>query len=68
MSRTRRKVAISNLESRSTGEKGAVDGVDDRLSADLAATEEATVEAFDGILTARDAVEFEVDVALGIGI
>lgn len=49
-------------------EKRAVNGIDDRLSADLSPAEESAVEALDGVLAALDLVEFEVDVALGVGI
>jgi hypothetical protein len=38
------------------------------LGADLTATKETPIEAFDGVPTTSDAVEFEVDVALGIRI
>lgn len=59
---------VSSSKSGSAGEEGAVDGVDNGLSADLAATEETPVETFDGILAAGDAVKFEVDVASGVRI
>ena len=59
---------VSSLESRSAGEKGAVDCVNDRLSADLATTKETSVKTFDGVLAALNAIEFEVDVTLGIRI
>lgn len=49
-------------------EKRAVNGIDDRLSADLSPAEESAVEALYGVLAALDLVEFEVDVALGVGI
>ena len=56
---------VSSLKSRSAREEGAVDGIDDGLSADLAASEETPVETFDGVLAALDTVELEVDVACG---
>lgn len=42
-----------------------VDGVDDVLGRDVMTTEETTLEALDGVLAASDAVEFDVDLALG---
>lgn len=59
---------VSSLKSRSARKEGTVDGVNDRLSADLATTKEASVETFDGVLTALNTVKFEVDVALSIRI
>ena len=59
---------VSSLKSRSTRKKGAVDGVNDRLSADLATTKETSVETFDGVLAALNTIEFEVDVTLSIRI
>jgi len=59
---------VSILERRSTREEGAVDSVYNRLCADLATTEETAVKSFDSVLAALDAVELEVNVALGIGI
>ncbi len=60
--------AVSNLKSRSPREERAVNGINNGLSADLTSTEETAIEAFDGVLAASDAVELEVDVALGVGI
>ena len=51
-----------------TREQAAVNRIDDRLSADLAASEKSAVETFDGVLSALNAVELQVDVALGIWI
>lgn len=51
-----------------SGEKTTVNGVDDGLGADLTATEETAVQTLDGVFTSLDTIEFEVDVALGIGI
>ena len=59
---------VSILERRSAREKGTVDSVYNRLCADLATTEETAVESFDSVLAALDAVELEVNVALGVGI
>lgn len=42
-----------------------VDGVDDVLGRDVMTAEETTLEALDGVLAASDAVEFDVDLALG---
>jgi hypothetical protein len=38
------------------------------LGGDLSTTEEASVEALDGIFAALDTVELEVDIALRVGI
>ena len=59
---------VSMSKSRSPGEKRAVDGVDNRLRADLTSAEESTVETFDSVLASSNAVEFEIDVALGVRI
>ena len=56
------------LESRGTREQTAVDGVNDGLSSDLLSAEEASVQAFDGVFATLDAVELEIDVALGGGV
>lgn len=50
------------------GEKTTVNGVNDGLGANLSAAKETAVQAFDGVFTTLDTVEFEVDVALGVGI
>ena len=42
-----------------------VDGVDDELRRDVATAEEATLKSLDGVLAAGDAVEFDVDLAVG---
>jgi len=65
---TRLVISVSNLKSRSPREEGAIDGIDDRLSADLAAAKESTVETFDSVLATRDPVKLEVDVALSVRI
>ena len=59
---------VSSLKSRSARKERTVDGVNDRLSADLTTTKETSVETFDGVLTALNTVKFEVDVALSIRI
>ena len=59
---------MRSLHSLSAREQAAVDGVDDGLGADLAATEETAVEALDGVLTALHRRELEVDVALRVGV
>ena len=56
------------LERAGSGEERAVDGIDNRLSRDLPAAKETAVQSFDSILAASDAVELQVDVALGIRI
>ncbi len=67
--RSKRLLTVNNcLERWRAGEERAVDSVDDRLGADLATAKEASVETFDSVLTTADAVEFEVDVALGVRI
>ena len=47
-------------------EQTGVDGVNDRLCANLPTAEIPPVEALDGILAARYPLEFQVDVALGV--
>ena len=49
-------------------EQRAIDSINDRLRADLPTTEEASIEALDGVLPSLHAVELEVDVALGVGV
>jgi hypothetical protein len=50
------------------GEQTAVYGIDDRLSGDLSAAKESTVETLDGVLAALDSIELEIDIALRVGI
>ena len=59
---------VSRLKSRSARKEGTVDGVNDRLSANLATTKESSVETFDGVLAALNTIKFEVDVALSVWI
>lgn len=59
---------VSSLKSRSARKEGTVNGVNDRLSADLATTKETSIETFDGVLAALNTIKFEVDVALSIRI
>lgn len=47
------------------GEVHVVDGVHKVLCGDALAAEEATVEAFDGILAALDTVKLDVDLSVG---
>ena len=56
------------LECASSGEERAVDRIDNRLSRDLPAAKETSVQSFNGIFAASDAVELQVDIALGIRI
>ncbi len=49
-------------------EQTAVDGVNDGLRANLPTAKIPAVEALDGIFAARYALEFQVDVALGVGV
>ena len=44
----------------------SVDSIDNRLSADHTSAKVSAVESFNGVLASLDAVEFQVDVALGI--
>lgn len=60
--------SVSNSKRRGTREQRAVNGIHDWLCADLAPTEETAVEPFNGILPTLNAIEFEIDVALGIWI
>lgn len=60
--------AVSNSKGRSPREERAVDGVDNRLGADLTSAEETAIETLDGVFPASHTVEFEVNVALGIRI
>jgi hypothetical protein len=60
--------AVQALESLGSAEQAAVNGVNDRLRGDLPTAKEATVQALNGFLTARDSLEFEVDVALSVRI
>ena len=59
---------MRRLESGGPGEERAVDGVDNRLSTDLATTEESAIEPLDGIFAALDLVKFKVDVTLCVRI
>lgn len=49
-------------------EKTGVDRVNNWGSSDHPAAKVPAVEALDGVLAARDLVELEVDVALGVGV
>ena len=51
-----------------TGEKTTVDRVHDGLCADLAPAKEPAVETFDSVFASLHRREFEIDVALGVGI
>lgn len=61
-------ITVSNLKGRSTREQRAVDSIDNGLGADLTPTEKTAVEPLNGIFATLNAIEFEVNVALGIGI
>ncbi|KAL8719751.1 MAG: hypothetical protein Q9181_008024 [Wetmoreana brouardii] len=50
---------LFSSQGRGPREKGAVDGVDNGLSADLATTEKPAVESLDSVLTALNLVKFE---------
>lgn len=50
------------------GEQTAVDSIDDGLRGNLSATEEASVKTLDSILPALHSIEFQVNVALRVGI
>lgn len=50
------------------GEKTAIYGINNGLGGDLSPAEKSAVKAFNGILTALDSVEFQVDVALRVWI
>ena len=59
---------LGKLDGLGSGEQAAVHGVDDWLGADLSSTKESAVETLDSVLATLDAVEFEVDIALGVWI
>lgn len=61
-------ITVSNLKGRSTREQRAVNGIDDGLSADLTSTEKPAVKPLNGVFATLNAIELEVNVALGIGI
>jgi hypothetical protein len=56
---------LQTLDVRRLGEVHVVDGVHEVLRSDALAAEEATVQAFDGILAALDTVKLDVDLAVG---
>jgi hypothetical protein len=56
------------LDGFGAGEETAVDCINNRLSADLSAAKESTVETFNSVLASLDAVEFEINVSLRIWI
>lgn len=60
---------VSNSESLGVcSEKTGVDSVNHRGGSNHSAAKIPAVQTLDGILTARDLVEFEVDISLGVGI
>ena len=62
-------MSMSNVsESLRPAEQTAVHGVNDWLCRNSSTTEEATIQALDGILTTRDSLELEVDVTLSVGV
>lgn len=56
------------LDGFGAGEETAVDSIDNRLSADLSASKESSVETFDGVLASLDTVKFEINVSLRVRI
>ena len=50
------------------GEQAAVYSIDNGLGTDLAAAEESAVQTLDGILASLDCGEFQIDIALCVGI
>ena len=58
----------THLDSLGAREETAVDGIHDGLGANLATAEEAAVETLDGVFAALHRREFEVDVALRVGV
>lgn len=65
---TTTKRSLPPLQCTSPRKKRAINGVDNRLRADLSPAEESAVETLDGVFAALDLVEFEVDITLGVGI
>lgn len=59
---------ISVLDGLGAREQTAVDRVHNRSSSDHPSVKVAAVESLDGVLSARNLVELEVDVALGVGV
>jgi len=59
---------IYNSNRLGSREEATVYGIDDGLGANLSSAKEPAVKTFDGILTSLDTVEFQVDIALGVGI
>lgn len=60
---------VSNSESLGVcSEKTGVDSVNHRGGSNHSAAKIPAVQTLDGILTARDLVELEVDISLGVGI
>ena len=59
-------IPSASLKRGSSREQRAINSIDDGLCRDLSAAEEASVEAFDGVLAALDTVEFEVNVTCGV--
>ena len=49
-------------------EEGAVNRVNNRLSADLPTTKESSIQPLYGILAPLNTIKFEVDVALRVGV
>jgi len=59
---------ISVLDRLGAREQTAVDRVHDRSSSDHPSVKVAAVQALDGVLSARDLVELEINVALRVGV
>lgn len=51
-----------------SGEKTAVDSIDDGLGGNLSSTEESSIQTLDGIFTTLDSVELQVNVPCGVWI
>lgn len=58
----------TGLNSLGSREQAAVHSIDNGLCSDQVAAEESSIQTLDGVLSALDAVELQVNVALGIGI
>jgi hypothetical protein len=56
------------LDGLGPGEETAIDSVHDRLCGNLLATKETAIEALDGVLSALDTVELQINVALRVRI
>lgn len=64
LSRVRRRIWNTYLDVRGLGEVHVVDSVHEVLRGDALTTEEAAVEALDGVFAALNTVKFDVDLSI----